>query len=108
MTILRLIGWLLVLAALYLVGREAVAWLDGGAWAIVSANAYWTELHPDSLAAVDNAAHDLSPVASDAFRTVMDWPAWVVVGGIGLLLIAIASARRRGRRGSIKKRYFRS
>ena len=108
MRFLRLIGWLLILVALGLLVHEGILWLDGDNWTIVSANDRWTELHPDSLAAVDNAARGLSPLASDAFRTAMGWPAWAVVGGIGLLLIAIASTRRRGKRGNGRKRIFRS
>lgn len=108
MKILRLIGWLLVLVALGLLVHEGIAWLDGGTWTIVSANDRWNEINPDSFAAVDNAARDLSQPVGNAFRTVMGWPSWVVVGGLGLLLIAIASMRRRGKRGGIRKRYFRS
>jgi hypothetical protein len=107
MRFLRLIGWLLILVALGLLVHEGILWLDGGAWTILSADDRWTELNADSLAAVDSAARDLSPLASNAFRTVMGWPAWAVVGGIGLLLLAIGSARGRRRNGS-RKRYFRS
>lgn len=107
MRILRLIGWLLILVALGLLVHEGIVWLDGGAWTIVTANDRWAELDADSLTAVDSAARDLSPLASDVFRTLMGWPAWAVVGGLGLILIAIGSARR-GRRGNGRKRYFRS
>jgi TRAP-type C4-dicarboxylate transport system permease small subunit len=108
MRILRLIGWLFILIALGLLVHEGILWLDGESWTIVSAHARWTELDAASLAAVDNAARDLSPIAANAFRTIMGWPAWAVVGGIGLLLVAIASARRRGKRSNGRKRIFRS
>ena len=108
MRFLRLIGWLLILVALGLLVHEGIVWLDGGAWTIVTANDRWADLEPDSLAVVDTAARDLSPLAADTFRTIMGWPAWAVVGGLGLLLIVIGSARGRGRRGSLRKRYFRS
>ena len=108
MKFLRLIGWLFILVALGLLVHEGILWLDGDGWTIVSANERWTELNADSLAAVDNAARDLSPLVANAFRTVMGWPAWAVVGGIGLLLIAIASTRRRGKRGNGRRRIFRS
>jgi TRAP-type C4-dicarboxylate transport system permease small subunit len=108
MRILRLIGWLLILIALGLLVHEGILWLDGDRWTIVSANERWTQLNSDSLAAVDNAARGLSPVAANAFRTMMGWPAWAVVGGLGLLLIAIASTRRRAKRSNGRKRIFRS
>lgn len=107
MRFLRLIGWLFILVALGLLVHEGIVWLDGGAWTILSANDRWAEFNADSLAAVDSAARDLSPLAANAFRTVMGWPAWAVVGGIGLILIAIGSASRRHRNGG-RKRYFRS
>jgi len=108
MKFLRLIGWLLILVALGLLVHEGYAWLDGGSWAIESANELWSSFHRDSFVAVDNAARDLSPLAADAFRTAMDWPCWAVVGGIGLLLIAIGSIRRLGKRNGSRKRYFKS
>lgn len=108
MRILRLIGWLFILIALGLLVHEGILWLDGDRWTIVSAHARWTELNANSLTSVDNAARDLSPIAANAFRTMMGWPAWAVIGGIGLLLIAIASTRRRGKRSNGRKRIFRS
>jgi hypothetical protein len=108
MRILRLIGWLLILVALGLLVHEGILWLDGNGWTIVTANERWAELNSDSLAAVDNAARALSPVAANAFRAVTSWPAWAVVGGIGLLLIAIGSARGRGKRSNGRRRIFRS
>ena len=107
MRILRLIGWLFILVALGLLVHEGIVWLDGGAWTIVSASDRWNEVSSDSYAAVDNAARDLSPLASNAFRTVMGWPCWAVVGGLGVLLLALGSGRRRKRNGS-RKRYFKS
>lgn len=108
MRILRLIGWLFIPIALGLLVHEGILWLDGDRWSIISAHERWTELNAASLATVDNAARDLSPLVSNAFRTMMGWPAWAVVGGIGLLLIAIASTRRRGKRSNGRKRIFRS
>ena len=106
MRILRLIGWLLILAALYLLGREAFAWLDGGAWTIVSAGELWTDLDSNSLVATENSARDLSLKVRHGFDIVMGWPAWALIGGIGLLLSLARPSRRRGNgRG---KRIFRN
>ncbi len=104
MRLLRLIGWLLILVALFLLSREAFAWLDDGAWTIERAGELWTDLHPESLAAVENSASDLAPWARSGFDTLMGWPAWAAIGGIGLLF----RLARSGRRSNGRKRYFKS
>ena len=108
MRFLRLIGWLLILVALGFLVHEGYVWLDGGTWTIASANDLWSSVHRESFDAVETAVRDLSPVAGNAFRTVMDFPCWAVIGGLGLLLVAIGSARHRRKRNGSRKRYFKN
>lgn len=100
MRVLRVIGVLLVLAALALLAREAWVWHETGRWTIVSAGKLWFELHKDSLQLAQPAIerHVWAPLWDPAILTVLQWPAWALTGGLGLLLLLLAQLPRRRRR----------
>ncbi|MDZ4734751.1 MAG: hypothetical protein SGJ07_00240 [Rhodospirillaceae bacterium] len=106
MFFLRLIGWLLIAAALALLAREAYLWLATDRWNILSAYQLWFNLHQNSLHGFQAAIErNLSIGFWNGTRTVLDLPAWVVLGIPGLLL---ALLRRRRRHADSKRRYFKS
>ena len=49
MTVLRVIGWLLIAAALVFLGRDLFDWYKAGHWAATSAGKVWYGLSPGSL-----------------------------------------------------------
>jgi hypothetical protein len=53
MVIVRFIGWLLLLAALIVLGRDLLAWYDTGVFAPVSIEDLWANLHHASLDRVE-------------------------------------------------------
>jgi hypothetical protein len=104
MTILRLIGWLLVVIALALLAREAYFWLATGSWDVLAAGQLWFTIHKDSLLLVQPAIERyLTPALWDPIETLLTWPAWAVIGVPGLLL---ALVRRRRRRNGNRRRIF--
>ena len=105
MVVLRLIGWLLVAAALALLVREAYGWLTDGQWNVVPAGQVWFDLHKNSLLLVQPAIERyLWTGLWNIVETILTWPAWLVLGIPGVLL-ALPPRRRRA---DSKRRYFRS
>jgi hypothetical protein len=97
--VLRILGWLLVLAALVMVGREALAWYQTGTWTIIPAGQLWFEIDRESLLLAQPAIErHLLPELWTAIAAMLQWPAWAVLGVPGLVLLLIAGLRRRRRR----------
>jgi hypothetical protein len=103
MMVLRLIGWLLLGAALLCAGGEALASLQAGQWAPTAAGELWFRLDPSSLNLSQAVIQRyVAPWLWDpAIVTVLLAPAWVVLGLPGLLLSRLC----RGARG--RRRWFR-
>lgn len=106
MFILRLIGWLLIAAALALLAREAYLWVVTGEWNVTTAYELWFNLHQNSLlwfqAAIER---NLSVGFWNFIEMVLNGPGWLVLGIPGLLL---ALVRRGRRRTDSKRRYFKA
>ena len=96
----RLLGWLLLGAALVALGRDLWSWRlgDGGVFALASAGQLWFDLHRDSLQLVEPALvrHVWAPLWDPVMITILQWPAAAVLGAPGLLLTLLC--RQRGRR----------
>jgi hypothetical protein len=106
MVVLRLIGWLLIAAALALLVREAYLWLTTDSWDIVPAGQVWFDLHKDSLLLVQPAIERyLWTGLWNVVETILTWPVWLVLGVPGLVLALLP---RRRRRADSKRRYFRT
>lgn len=101
----RILGWILTAIALGLLAREGIDWLLSGSWVIASGADLWAGIDSESLTATGNfIARSLSRDVANLFDKVMGWPAWATIGGLGLILLAIAHRRRNGR----GRRYFKS
>lgn len=100
MRLIRVIGWLLVAAGLFLIASEAWEWRRTGNWVVVPTGQLWFDLHKDSLLLLQPAIerHLWPPLWDPAITTVLEWPAWAVVGGLGLVLLAIGQLAGRRRR----------
>ena len=95
--VLGVIGWLLVAGAAVMAGREAVAWVQSGEWMPIAAGQLWFDLHKDSLQLVQPAIerYILPALWDPVILTVLQWPAWAVLGATGLVLALWAGRRRR-------------
>ena len=94
---LHVAGWLLVLAAIAALGNEVGVALQQGAYQPIAAGALWYQLDVSSLNLVQAITQRyLHPVLWDPIiATVLRWPAWSLLGGLGAVLV-LAFPWRRG------------
>jgi len=95
----RTAGWLLVVMAIFMASAEAVMALGTRAYSGLATADIWTLLvgQSPSFAADGNATQALAAVST----VIMQMPAWIVFGAVGVLLVH--ACRKRSRR-----RIFRS
>ena len=95
--VLRVIGWLLVAGAAVMAVREAMMWAQSGAWTPIAAGQLWFDIHKDSLQLVQPAIerYILPALWDPVILTVLQWPAWAVLGAPGLVLALWVGRRRR-------------
>ena len=100
MIILRVIGWLLILAALVLLGRDCYGWFATGHWKPALAGDVWHSLSPGSLALLQPAIerHIWPPLWHHVVLPILIQPAWLVLGVLGLVLAIIPRRARKRRR----------
>ena len=98
--ILRVIGWLLLLAALILLGVDFHGWITSGHWKATLAGDLWHRLSPNSLALLQPAIerHIWPPLWHHAVLPVLIQPAWLDLGVLGLILVVIPRRSRKRRR----------
>jgi hypothetical protein len=98
MVVGRILGWLLIVAAVLVAANEAYAWLDQGSYHVTAAGELWYELDRGSLNLMQAIVQRyVAPVLwDDGIRPLLLLPAWLVLGVPGVLLVALC--RRRGRR----------
>ncbi len=104
MVIIRVIGWLLFLAALVVLGRDVVAWQDTQNFAPVSLDALWNDLDPTSRAAFEATVARTLPSWAWAgiIRVVLDIWAAPSIAAAGIVLIWLG--RRRSDRSIHRRR----
>jgi hypothetical protein len=91
MILVRIIGWMLLLAGIIVLGRDLIAWRDAAVFAPQSLEQLWLELHHASLARLQGA---LAPWLVGVLHAVLAlWAApSLIVPGIVLVWLG----RRRG------------
>jgi hypothetical protein len=97
--VLRVIGWLLIVAALLALGWDFFLWIHDGHFGLSSAGRLWYTVWPRGF---NFAEHAIAGVTSKSFwdsvnRAVLAQPMLLVAGVPGLLLVLIARRRRRRR-----------
>ena len=101
MVVLRVIGWLLIVAALLALGWDIFFWIHDGHMAFTPAGAAWYRVSPGSLnltqAVIER--HIWKTLWNPLILTVLLQPLCLVLGIPGLLLAFIARARKRRRFG---------
>lgn len=100
----RILGWLLLAAAIVAVGRDAMNGWYQGAWSFVALGDLWSQIHLPSVQAlqplVQQRLFSFYPQIWDqAVAPVLRQPAAAVLAGLGLLFLLLFR-RRRPRRAS--------
>lgn len=100
MIVLRILGYLLLLAGITALGVEILHSLEAGEWTILTGGEIWARIDRESLRAtqVGIERHLGIPFLWDPILlNIILAPAWLVLGLPGLILILLAR-RRRSRR----------
>jgi multisubunit Na+/H+ antiporter MnhC subunit len=99
MIIGRFIGWLLLLAALVVLVRDLIAWLDTGSFGFVAAGQVWFEISPNTLELAQPAIQrHVATWLWDPIVAILTLPAIVVLGVPGVALVLLCRRRERRRR----------
>jgi len=100
MIVVRVLGTILVAAALVAAGLDAVNWLSTGAWRSGALGEHWFKLSPGTLNLVQAVVQRyISPwLWESVIQTVLLLPTWAVLGVPGLALLVIPSRSGSGRR----------
>ena len=96
----RIIGWILAIAAVAVFARDILSSIDTGALALISAGELWFTLHQTSLQIAEPAIARHVPVIGPwlwhpVISTILTWPATVVLGVPGMLLVRLCRKRPR-------------
>ena len=93
----RLIGWILFLAGLAVLTRDAFVWIETKQWAPLALGQLWYNLNPSSLnlaqAVVQRYIHPF--LWDPIIVTVLLWWAFAVLMVLGLLILAFSGRRTR-------------
>ena len=96
MFIFRLIGLLLITLALMALGADALKSLEAGAIEIRSLASLWSLVHEASYAGFTGWVSSTLPAASSPLTTVLSYPAWAVLGVVGIIIAGLIRLFRRG------------
>ena len=99
MIVCRILGWILVLAALGAVAYEVMAAVSQGSWRMIALGEMWYKLHPHSLnTAQAGIQRNVAPwLWEPVITTILLWPGWVVFGVPGILASIFCRKRRSNR-----------
>jgi hypothetical protein len=105
MLIGRVIGYLLILAALIVLVAEVIDFVATGNWTIISTGDVWYRIDPSSLAGAQSGIEQniADWLWDPVIATLLRVPAWVFLGLSGMLLAA-ACRRPHDRRSRSRHR----
>lgn len=97
--ILRIAGTWLIGLALVLLVVDGTRSLGANAFVYTSLAALWTQIHPGSLTAVEAffESRFFADLLDAALKAVLDYPAFAVFGGPGIVLALMGRKPRRER-----------
>ncbi len=102
MVIGRILGWVFMAGALFAIGYEISESIQAGVYVSVALGKLWFQTHSDSLLAFQEFVQRDETLGmpwlwESWIATVLMWPGWIVLGGIGGGLLFLF--RRRPRNG---------
>lgn len=96
MIVCRLIGWLMLFAAAVALVGDVITWLGSDSFQLSSTTDLWRFVHPESHQAVQAGIAEWQPkVLSATAAGVLELPAILLFGGLGLLLVLLCRPRKR-------------
>ncbi|MCE9650594.1 MAG: hypothetical protein K8R18_13305 [Parvibaculum sp.] len=95
MFLFRLLGLLLITLALMALGADALRSLEAGSVQIRSLAELWALVNQSSFDGFTGWVGATVPAVSGPLGTVMGYPAWAVLGVIGIVLAALIRLVRR-------------
>lgn len=96
MFIFRLLGLLLITLALMALGADALKSLEAGAIEIRSLASLWSLINEASYTGFTGWVSSTVPAVSNPLATVLSYPAWAVLGVIGIVIAGLIRLFRRG------------
>lgn len=106
MIIVRILAWLLLLAALVAAGAELIGSLQAGTWTPITAGEVWFKTHLYSLnlaqAIIQRYIHPA--IWDPGIVTVLLWPAWLVALVPAVVLMVIGLMKPAGKRRHIYRK----
>ena len=94
--LLRVLGTLLIACALILLIIDGTKSLGANTLVFTSLSDSWTQIHPDSLAAVKQFLETrfFGPLLETIVTAILSFPGWAVIGVPGILLAWAGRSRR--------------
>jgi hypothetical protein len=84
----RILGWFSVAWALAVAIVEGYGWYDKGDWILTPTKQLWHQVDRNSLNAIESAFERYLPgPLADAANWVLNWPAWLVLGLLGVFFL---------------------
>jgi hypothetical protein len=94
--VMRLVSLILIVAALLLLGADAVTSLErGGELTVRSLGTIWTIIHPASLAGFKSWVQNHAAFMAQGVYSSLALPGWAATGVLGVIL-AFVFGRRHG------------
>ena len=94
--VMRLVSLILIVAALLLLGADAVTSLErGGELTVRSLGTIWSFIHPGSLAAFKSWVQNHAAFMAQAVYSSLALPGWAATGVLGVIF-AFVFGRRHG------------
>ncbi|MGV8995707.1 MAG: hypothetical protein ACOH12_02030 [Parvibaculaceae bacterium] len=95
MFLFRILGLLLITLALIAFGADALKSVEAGSLQIRSLSTLWSLVHQASYTGFTDWVAATVPAATDPLAKVMSFPAWAVLGVIGIVIAALIRLVRR-------------
>lgn len=100
----RLIGWFFILLGLIALGVEILQSLEAGSWQPIALGQMWFQVEPVSLQQLQPFVQRylLPQIWDPGIQTILLWPAWACLMGLGVILSLLFKKRKKRRKGLLR------